>query len=71
MHVATELMLMCKCWMVMLMILMLLLCSGGSSLNSGSPLKLLTANPVGVVLYLVGLHDRDLFFPYLPKGILD
>ena len=54
MHVAAELMLMCKYWMVMVMILMLLLSSGGASLTSKSPLKLLTTNPVGVVFYLVG-----------------
>ena len=57
--------------MVMLMIPMLLLSSGGASLTSGSPLKLLTANPIGVVLYPVGLQDIDLFCPYLPNGRLD
>ena len=71
MHAAAELMLMCKCWMVMLLILMLLLSSRGASLNSGSPLKLLIANPVGVVLDHVGLQDNDLFCPYLPNGRLD
>ena len=70
MHVATELMCMCRCWMVMLMILMLLLNSGEASLTFGAPLKLLT-NSIGVVLYLVGLQDNDLFYPYLPNGRLD
>ena len=55
MHVAAELMLMYRCWMVMLMILMLLLSFRGASLTSESPLKLHTANLVGVVLYPVGL----------------
>ena len=69
MHVVVELM--CKCWMVMLMILMLLLSSGGASLTSRSPLKLFTANPVGVVLYLVGLQDCDMFCSYLLNSRLD
>ena len=72
MHVVAKLMLMCRCWMMMPMILMLLLSSGGAYLTSGSPLKLFTTNPVGVVMYLVGnlvgLQDNDLFCPYLPNG---
>jgi len=71
MHVVAELMLMCRCWMVMLMILVLLLSFGGANLTFGSPLKLLTANPVSVVLYPVGLQDSDLFCPYLPNGRMD
>ena len=71
MHAIAELMLMCRCWMVMLMILMPLLSFGVASSTSGSSLKLLTANLVGVVLYPVGLQDNDLFCPYLPNGRLD
>ena len=36
-----------------------------------SLLKLLTANPVGVVLYPVRFQNNDLFWPYLPNSGMD